>query len=133
MDGYPFTCPIQVRWRDLDANGHVNNAVFVTFLEVSRAELWHNYFSFDHVTEFPFVLARVTINYRGQIHLEDEVLVGVRVGRVGRSSFTFDYRIEANGELAAEGETVQVHIERKTGKPVPLPSDMRSVIEQLIH
>ena len=76
MKGYPFSCPIQVRWRDLDANGHVNNAVFVTFLEVSRAELWHTYFSFDHVTEFPFLLARVEIDYRGTIHLEEEVVVG---------------------------------------------------------
>jgi len=44
MDGYLFACPIQVRWRDVDALGHVNNATIVTYLETARTELWRERF-----------------------------------------------------------------------------------------
>jgi len=73
MDGYPFACPIQVRWRDVDALGHVNNATIVTYLETARTELWRE--RFGGGTAIPFVVARVEVDYRRQLGLDDRVRV----------------------------------------------------------
>jgi acyl-CoA thioester hydrolase len=78
VEGFPVVVPIQVRFRDLDALGHVNNAVYLTYLEVARAA----YFSRlepDWVGKGHFILARAEVDFLRPILLEDPVEVGVRV------------------------------------------------------
>jgi acyl-CoA thioester hydrolase len=124
MDGYPFACPIQVRWRDVDALGHVNNATIVTYLETARTELWRE--RFGGGTAIPFVVARVEVDYRRQIGLDDRVRVGLRVSGLRGARYSFEYRVEANGELAAEAVTVMAHVRPGERRPSRLPDDLRA-------
>lgn len=128
MEGFPVKVPVQVRFRDLDALGHVNNAVYLTYFEVARAA----YFSRlerDWVERGHFILARAEVDFLRPIHLEDPVEVGVRVVRIGCSSFDMEYRVEVRGEEAARGRTVQVWLEG--GRPAPLPEAIRERIRAL--
>jgi acyl-CoA thioester hydrolase len=112
VEGFPVVVPIQVRFRDLDALGHVNNAVYLTYLEVARAA----YFSRlepDWVGKGHFILARAEVDFLRPILLQDPVEVGVRVVRLGRSSFDMEYLVLAAGEEAARGKTVQVWLEEE--------------------
>lgn len=124
MDGYLFACPIQVRWRDVDALGHVNNATIVTYLETARTELWRE--RFGGGTAIPFVVARVEVDYRRQIALDDRVRVGLRVSGLRGARYCFEYRIEANGELAAEAVTVMAHVRPGERRPSRIPDELRT-------
>ncbi|MEW5877001.1 MAG: thioesterase family protein [Acidobacteriota bacterium] len=128
-----FRYPIEVRFRDLDAMGHVNNAVTVTYLEVARTRFWLSQFrDFAKEVDFPFVVARVAVNYRRPIRLHDTLEVELWVSHVGRSSFTIAYRVWASGELAADGETVQVHYDYSQGRPQSFGPELRARLEGLL-
>lgn len=129
MDGYPFECPIQVRWRDVDALGHVNNAAIVTYLETARTELWRE--RFGGGAAIPFVVARVEVAYRRQIRLDDEVLVGLRVAGLRGAQYVFEYRVEADGALAAEASTLMAHVRPGDARPSRIPSDLRDRLATL--
>lgn len=124
MDGYPYACPIQVRWRDIDALGHVNNATIVTYLETARTELWRE--RFGGGTAIPFVVAHVEVDYRRQIALDDHVRVGLRVSGLRGARYSFEYRVEANGGLAAEAVTVMAHVRPGERRPSRIPDDLRA-------
>jgi acyl-CoA thioester hydrolase len=110
----------------------VNNALYVTYLEHARLRLWRERFGFaGGAREIPIIIARVAVDYRSPIGLADEVEVGIAVGRTGRTSFAFEYRIEASGRLAAEAETVQVHFDYAAGAPCAIPSELRAHLAAL--
>ena len=131
MDGFPLVVPVEVRWRDLDPFDHVNNAVFVTYLEYARIRAWQRFLPYSGARDVPFVVARIAIDYRRPVRLTDRVEVGLRVSRIGKRSFTYEYRIEADGDLAAEAESVQVLVDHASGKTIAIPQDLRRALEQL--
>ncbi|MEW6337826.1 MAG: acyl-CoA thioesterase [Acidobacteriota bacterium] len=131
-DPFPFASPIEVRFSDIDAMNHVNNAVTVSYLEIARVRVWRERLgAVEHARDFPFILARVSIDYRSPIHFGDEVIVRLRVSRIGATSFTLAYRIEASGRLAAEAETVQVMFDYATGRSVAIEPELRARLESL--
>ncbi|KLJ01441.1 thioesterase family protein [Luteimonas sp. FCS-9] len=120
--------PIELRWRDLDAFDHVNNATFMTYLEEARIR-W-----FDSVGE-PWVtdataplLAAVQMNYRLPIPYPSRIVVELSAQRVGTTSVTVGHRIVSeDGEtLHADGHVVVVWIDRATGRPTALPESVRT-------
>jgi acyl-CoA thioester hydrolase len=129
VDGYPFVVPIQLRWRDMDALGHVNNAAIVTYVETARTVLWRDHFGGG--SAIPFVVARLEVSYRRQITIDDRVEVGLRVADLRGARFTFLYRIEADGELAAEASTVMGHVEPGAIRPSRIPDELREKLECL--
>jgi acyl-CoA thioester hydrolase len=129
MKGFPFISPIQVRWRDLDSLGHVNNAAFVTYLEVARTAAWHQLFGKE--THIPFFVTLVEIQYRRQVGLYDEVRVGLRVAEMRGARFSFEYRIEADGELAAEARTVLGYIRPDSGRAGRIPPESAAKLAKL--
>ena len=131
MKGYAFEAPIEVRWRDLDAFAHVNNAVFGSYLEVARASFWREHFAEGKELDIPFFLARLEIDFRRPLGLDCQTLVGIRVGIIGGSSFTFEYRVEADGIVVAEASTTQVMVDKPTGKPQQIEPTMRAKLETL--
>jgi acyl-CoA thioester hydrolase len=134
MRGFTFVCPIQVRYADVDAMNHVNNAAYVTYLETARVALWRERLGFTgSARDLPFIVARVTVDFRSPIALADPVTVGLAASRIGRTSFTFAYRIEASGRLAAEAETVQVCYDYALGRPVPIPDELRAGLTSLLR
>ena len=128
MDDYAFTTDVEVRFRDIDKMGHVNNAVYATYLEQARARYYDGVLGLV-LSDVPTVIVSLAIDYRASIDPTDEVTVGVRVPRLGNSSIPMEYAIYANGELAATGETVQVTTDRDTGRSSPIPDEWREQIE----
>jgi acyl-CoA thioester hydrolase len=133
MKGFPFACAVELRYGDVDAMNHVNNAVYVTFLETARLRLWQTHFAFSgSARDIPLIVARVAVDYRSPVSLEEPVEVGVGVKEVGRTSFTLAYRVEASGRVAAEAETVQVLYDYGRGRPVPITGEVRRTLEALL-
>jgi acyl-CoA thioester hydrolase len=113
---------IEIRWRDLDGFGHVNNAVFLTYLEECRDEFLQRHLH-DPPERGEYMLVRVAIDYRSQITMADDfVEAEVGVTRVGRSSVTLGERILAGPErrLAAEVEAVVVRYDWETRASRPI-------------
>jgi acyl-CoA thioester hydrolase len=131
MEDYPYSCPIQVRWRDLDAFGHVNNATFASYLEMARTEVWTRLFGGRDALGIPFFVKRLEIDYRRPIALDDEVRVWLRVGEMRGASFHFEYLVEANGQIAAEAVTRLASVDKQTGRPVAIDPDVKAQLETL--
>lgn len=124
-----FTTEVElpVRYRDIDSLGHVNNAVYLTYLEQARVEYVRDVFG----TESPdsgFVVVHVSVDYERPIELDDRVVVALGVTGIGTASVTMDYEIRADGNLAATAETVIVAVDDGTGEPAPIPDVWRERI-----
>jgi acyl-CoA thioester hydrolase len=121
---------IEVRWRDADALRHVNNAVYATYLEECR-DGWLERVLGDDGALWDYVLARVAIDFRREIGLDEEaVLARVTLVRIGTSSLTLREEIRLlDGTLAAEAESVIVARDRETGRSRPLSEAERAALE----
>ena len=112
---------VEIRWSDVDAYMHVNNAVYATYLEECRDE-WVDRALGELGDAWDFVLARVAIDFRRELRLEDEeVVVSCTLHRIGNSSVTLSEEIRTrDGELSAEAEAVLVARDRDLGRSRPL-------------
>jgi acyl-CoA thioester hydrolase len=129
MNDLPFVTPIQVRWRDIDAKNHVNNATIVTYLETARTELWRQ--RFGGGIDIPFVVVRVEVDYRRELTIDDDVRVGLWIEDLKGASYSFVYRIEADGRHAVDARTVMAHV-GPSGRPTRIDPNMRSRLETLL-
>ena len=122
---------IEIRWRDLDAYGHVNNAVYATYLEEVRDE-WLEEVLGREGELWDFVLARVAIDFRRELRQEDDaVLARCGLARIGTSSVTTREEIVLEGgELSAEAEAVLVARDRDGGRSRPLSERERAAFER---
>jgi len=119
-----ISVPIPVRWRDLDALNHVNNASFLTFFEEARLRWFATLSGPWSTADFSPVLAAVHVNYRRQLGWPCEVVAELRCGRIGRTSLTIAQRLVAADDPAivyADGDSVLVWVDGGAGKPVALP------------
>jgi len=122
---------IEIRWRDLDAFRHVNNAVYLTYLEEVRDE-WLDAVLGRSGSVWDFILARVAIDFRRELRQEDDaVLVRLRLERVGTSSVrTREEIVKLDGTLAAEAEAVLVTRNVEEGGSRPLTEAEREAFER---
>jgi acyl-CoA thioester hydrolase len=129
-----FACRhrLVVRFRDCDAMGHVNHAVYFTYFEQCRLTCWRE------LTGAPsphtrVIIARAECDYRAPAHFGDELEIRMRVGDVGRSSFGLLYEIVnvADGRTLADGKTVMVSYDYAAAKPLPLADETRALLERL--
>lgn len=123
--------PIAVRWRDLDAYNHVNNATFLTYLEEARLVWLASIEGEWRTADFSPVLAASQVNFRDQIEWPAELLVDVACEKLGNSSLTLAHRItSADGtKLYSDASVVMVWINPASGKSVPLPKAVRAACE----
>lgn len=112
---------IEIRWRDLDAYRHVNNAVYATYLEECRDE-WFERALGDAGDPWDYVLARVAIDFRREVTQEDDAVVArTRLVRIGTSSLMLREEVTTlDGTVAAQAEAVIVARDRETGRARPL-------------
>ena len=134
---FAVVVPIVVRFRDIDAMGHVNNAVYLTYFENARVA-YHQALAGPTslaVDEFHFILAEVRCCYRSPGYLGETLLAGIRVSSVGHKSFVFQYEIrdQASGRLVADGSSVQVMYDYRNGSSMPVSQDFLSQVEALQH
>jgi acyl-CoA thioester hydrolase len=127
VDGFDFVHRESVRFRDLDGMAHVNNAVFMTYMESARLA----YFKALGLGSNPLegmILARAEVDFRSPIELGEQVEVGVRTGRVGTKSFELEQEVRADGRLAAEGKFVVVAYDYEANRSQELPSEWRDTL-----
>jgi acyl-CoA thioester hydrolase len=108
----------RVRFRDCDAMGHVNNAVYSTYLEEARIGVLGGLGA--------FILARVEIDFRAELRAGEEVEVRTRCPRVGTKSFDLEHVIAADGRVVAEAKSVLVSYDYSRAESVPVPDDLRA-------
>jgi acyl-CoA thioester hydrolase len=123
---------ITIRWRDMDAYGHVNNGVYLNYLEEARDRLSAELFGDQKAWDF--VLAHVGIDFRRELTQADRVVVAVcSVAAVGRSSVRTREQIrKLDGSIAAEAESVLVPRERGSNRSRPLNDHERAVLEAAV-
>jgi acyl-CoA thioester hydrolase len=125
---------VEIRWSDVDAYMHVNNAVYATYLEECRDE-WVDRALGELGDAWDFVLARLAIDFRRELRLEDEeVVVSCTLERIGNSSVTLSEEIRTReGELSAEAEAVLVARDRELGRSRPLTEAEREAFEGVLQ
>jgi acyl-CoA thioester hydrolase len=127
-----FSHRLVVRFRDCDPFGHVNNAVYLTYLEQARFMLWKEQFGLEagHDRKPGVIMARVEIDYRSQARFGDELEVRLMLDAIGRTSFTYAYEVidTSGGRLVAQAKTVQVHFDYGQNHPVVIDDDLRARI-----
>jgi acyl-CoA thioester hydrolase len=122
VEGFPFVHRETVRFRDLDGMGHVNNAVFSTYLEQARLA-W-----FGTAETLPLsdvILARTEIDFRSPVAIGETVEIGVRASRLGTKSFELEYELQAGGRLVAEAKSVLVGYDYSRGESSTIPERWR--------
>ena len=117
MASFPHVRRERIRFRDCDQMGHVNNAVYSTFLEEARIEVLGGLAD--------FILARVEIDFRSELRAGEDVEVRTRCSRIGTKSFDLEHEITADGRVVAEGKSVLVSYDYERGESVPVPDALR--------
>ena len=122
---------LQPRFRDTDAMGHINNAVYVTYLEVARQEYWRALGGAQDYRRVPFILAHVTIDFRSEALVRETLLVCIRCEWIGGKSFAFVYEVreKETNRLVAEATTVQVCYDYEAKRSIPVPETLRRALE----
>jgi acyl-CoA thioester hydrolase len=130
---FSFRTPIEVRFRDIDALGHVNNAVYLTYFEIARSAYLQALSgrTFE-ARDFGIVIAEARCRYRSPAFFGERLIAEVATSSVRSRSFELRYRLtsERDGRLVAEGTTVQVAFDHASGRAVALPQQFRRAVER---
>ena len=126
MSDYRFETDLAVRYRDLDPLGHVNNAVYASYMEQARTRYLTEALG-TPPADIQAVIAHIEIDFRRSIEGSDDLTVAVRTTEMGESSITMTYEIRANGAISATGETVMVAVD-EDGDPVSVPESTREAL-----
>jgi acyl-CoA thioester hydrolase len=130
MEGYRYVRPVELRFRDLDAVGHVNNVVYLTYMETARIQWWIDVTGHRDFRNFGMILARTEIDYKAPASWGDRLEVGVRCASMRRSSFVLEFRVaEPGGRVFADARKVLVHYDYDVGRSVPLPAAIREKLK----
>jgi len=132
--------PVEVRFADTDAMGHVNNAAYLTYAEIGRASYYERvtgepFHRGIHGTEEGMILAEIRMTYRNPAFYGDTLLVETRVERIGRSSFTMVHRLTAPdsrygpARLIAIADSVLVTYDYRAERPIPVPPALAEALE----
>ena len=120
LSSFPSTVREILRFRDTDRLGHVNNAVFATFCETGRTALLYDPETGFGAPDCEYVIARLELDYLGELNWPGEVMIGTGVKRVGRTSLTLTNAVYDGARAVARAETVIVQIDRQTRAARPL-------------
>ena len=121
--------PMSVRWRDMDAMGHVNNAKYISYLEEARVRWMLGVPGASMSGTIVPVVAATNVNYRAPIVWPNDIVVELFVERLGTSSVTIGHRIvdqKDEGVLYSDGNVVVVWMDTGTGRSAPLPEAIRA-------
>jgi acyl-CoA thioester hydrolase len=134
MDEFRFHHPIEVRYADLDPQGHVNNARFLTFFEQARVSylVRLGLFSKDQsFLEVGIIIADAQVTFLAPVYFGQDVQVGVRVSRIGNKSLTMEYRVldGPDGKELAIGSTTLVAYDYHRHQTLPVPDEWRMKIQ----
>ncbi len=129
MSSYQFFHPIEIRYGDLDPQGHVNNAKYLTYMEQARIQYIKNLglWKTNSFLDVGIILAEARVTYRVPIQYGIEIKVGVRVSRLGNKSLDMEYSLQDSdtGREMANGSSVLVAYDYRSQQTIPIPDDWR--------
>lgn len=132
IEGYHYKTAIPIRFADIDAFGHVNNAVYLTYFEIARSVYWKEIIKWDW-EKMGIIIRRSEIEYLKPIRLDDEIYAYVRTSRIGNSSFDVEYILvkKTNGqeEICTTGATSCVSYDYTLNKSAPIPAYQRDKMQ----
>jgi acyl-CoA thioester hydrolase len=136
MTNFKHKFPIQIRFKDVDKMGHVNNANHLTYIELARLKYFEEIVKMEGgwSKEVGLILARIEIDYKQPIFLNDQIFVYTRCSKIGSKSLELDWQVvrEKNGveEIVAKGIAVIVYFDYQHGKTMPVPNRHRELFEK---
>jgi acyl-CoA thioester hydrolase len=132
---FNFFTTMRVRYSEIDGQGVVFNAHYLTYFDVGHTEYMramnYDYSQAVKDTGVDFHLAKATVEFKAPIYFDAEIDVCVRVSRLGNSSMTLVFEIYKTGteELLASGENIDVCVHLENHKPVPIPDAFRKAMQ----
>lgn len=135
IEDFKFSFPLQMRWNDMDALGHVNNAVFISYFEVARGLYMLKACKNWNWSKDMFLIANVNANFHQELIIDAKnPFVKMRTAKIGTKSFVLEYAItsEKNGEtiIHATGTTTQIMFDMKTRQTIEVPTWVKESLEE---
>jgi len=119
---FPYQYHLEVVFRDLDVMGHVNNAVYFTYLETARLRYLKELLALDDLLQIPVIMAEATCSYKSPAFYGENLVIGLGISRFGTKSFVMAYQVETDrGRVVATAQTVQVMYDYAVGQTIPIP------------
>jgi len=131
---HPYEISLEVAFRDIDAMGHVNNAVFFAYYEMVRIKylgeiMEHSGLMGTELLDLPLILVEANCIYKSPALLTEMIYVGTGISRFGNKSFDMLYRVQGeDGRLIAYGKTVQVMYDYISRSAFPIPDSLRDYV-----
>jgi acyl-CoA thioester hydrolase len=129
LEDYPLHTTEKLRFADTDCNGHISNAIFAVCCQNARMELLHDPNRIPIPVNTQFVIARLEIDFLGEMHWPGSVLIGTRCEHVGRSSLLMAQALFVDGRCAASARSTVVLMDRVTRRAAPLPSETSHALQ----
>ena len=123
LEDYPLHTIEKLRFADTDSNGHISNAVFAVCCQNARMELLHNPHRVPMPINAQFVIARLEIDFLGEMNWPGQVVIGSRCDHLGRSSLLMTQALFVDGRCAANARSTVVLMDRVTRRAAPLPPE----------
>lgn len=130
---FHYKTPIEVRFADIDAFGHVNNAIYLTYFEIARSSYWNEvvHWNWD---KMGIIIGKAEINYLKPIELKNQVFAYVRTSRIGNSSFDLDYvlvrSINGTEEICTTGSTICISFDYNLNSSSAIPEEHRIKMQE---
>ena len=134
MKNFRHKTPIQIRFKDIDALNHVNNANHVTYFELARVKYFDDVVNEEvNWSEQGIILAKITVDYKAPIYFKDKLFVHTKCSRLGNKSFDLEYSLvrEEGGKETelATGSSVQVCFDYKKQQTIPIPETWKKKVQ----
>jgi acyl-CoA thioester hydrolase len=130
---FPYRLSDNVRFADMDINQHVNNASYASYFETSRVTLMKDSANGLQPDGFGWVMVRLDINFRAELHWPGTIDLGLGVARIGRTSVSFDQVVFSGSKCVASARAVNVLVDQATRKPVPLTAEIRANFQRWLR
>jgi acyl-CoA thioester hydrolase len=131
----PFVVDVELRFNDVDGMGHVNNALYLTYLEHCRMRFFTEIAGSRSERDFPFILAHAALDYKAPMKIGAQPVVRMWTARIGGKSWDFDYEIRdrKTGTLYATGKTVHVAYDYQLEKSTELAGPLKELVKRLLQ
>lgn len=130
---FPYRLTDNVRFADMDINQHVNNASYAIYFETSRVTLMKDAANGLQPDGVGWVMVRLDINFRAELHWPGTIDLGLGVARIGRTSVSFDQVVFSQGKCVASARAVNVLVDQATRKPVALTPEIRANFQRWLR
>jgi acyl-CoA thioester hydrolase len=133
LEDFPYRLSDNVRFADLDPNQHVNNAAYASYFETARVTLMKDGANGLSPEGFGWVMVRLDVNFRAELHWPGKIELGLGVAKIGRTSVSFDQVVFSEGKCVASARAVNVLVDQVTRKPVPLTSEIKANFQRWLR